>query len=136
MEEITNFNLTGREKDILTILWNAEEGMIASDIVKKADGELTINTVQAVLKKLLRRKLIKVDDIVYSGTVLCRRYVPAMCESEFETSMISSNILGLKRFSISPAKFMMGFLNKGQTKMTKEEAEELMDLIQKYTEEK
>ena len=135
MEEITNFNLTGREKDILTILWHAEDGMIASDIVKEANGDLTINTVQATLKKLLRRKLIKVKDIVYSGTVLCRRYVPTMCEAEFETSMISFHILGLNRFSISPARFVMGFLNKGKTKLSKEEADELMGLIQKYTEE-
>ena len=56
--EITDFNLTGREKDILDILWKAGKGLIASEIVKEMEG-LTINTVQAVLKKLLKRNLIK-----------------------------------------------------------------------------
>ena len=53
--EITDFNLTGREKDILDILWKAGKGMIASEIVKEMEG-LTINTVQAVLKKLLKKE--------------------------------------------------------------------------------
>lgn len=128
--EITDFNLTGRERDILSILWNSEKGMIASEIVKERD-DLTINTVQAVLKKLLKRKLIEVDQIVYSGTVLSRSYKPTLSESEFETRMISSNIVGLKRFSISPTKFIMGFLGSSKVAITDEEADELLDLIQK-----
>lgn len=132
-EKITDFSLTGREKDILTILWNAGKAMIASEIVKEHEG-LTINTVQAVLKKLLKRKLIKVDQVVYSGTVLSRSYIPTLTEEEFETSMISSNIFGLKRFSISPAKFVLGFLSKEKPKITAEEANELIECIRKYTE--
>ncbi len=134
-EEITDFSLTGREKDILSILWNAEKGMIASEIVKERD-DLTINTVQAVLKKLLRRKLIEVDQIVYSGTVLSRSYKPAMSEPEFETRMLSAGIRGLKRFSISPAAFALGFFGDSKEKLTNEEADELIALIEKKREQK
>lgn len=56
--------------------------MVASDIVKK-DDTLTINTVQATLRKLLKKNLIEVADIVYSGTVLCRSYRPSMDSKEF-----------------------------------------------------
>ena len=104
--EITDFNLTGRERDILSILWNAEKSLIASEVVTYRD-DLTINTVQAVLKKLLKRNLIEVDQIVYSGTVLSRSYKPTLTEAEFQTKMISANILDLKRFRISPAQFIM-----------------------------
>ena len=76
------FNLTNREIDILNILWNNQEAMIASDIVKE-DDTLTINTVQATLRKLLKKNLIEVADIVYSGTVLCRSYRPSMDSKEF-----------------------------------------------------
>lgn len=76
------FNLTNREMDILNILWNNQEPMVASDIVKK-DDTLTINTVQATLRKLLKKNLIEVADIVYSGTVLCRSYRPSMDSKEF-----------------------------------------------------
>lgn len=127
---ITDFNLTGREKDILSILWNSEKGLIASEIVKEQEG-LTINTVQAILKKLLRRNLIKVDQIVYSGTVLSRSYVPALTEAEFETKLIESRIMGLKRFQISPAKFVLGFLGNVSEELSDEEAEELLAKIKK-----
>ncbi len=127
---ITDFNLTGRERDILSILWSADKGLIASEVVKYRD-DLTINTVQAVLKKLLRRNLIEVDQIVYSGTVLSRSYKPTLTEAEFQTQMIESNIIGLKKFSISPAQFIMGFLGNNNAKITEDEAEELLGLIQK-----
>ncbi len=127
--EITDFNLTGRERDILSILWNAEKSLIASEVVTYRD-DLTINTVQAVLKKLLKRNLIEVDQIVYSGTVLSRSYKPTLTEAEFQTKMISANILDLKRFRISPAQFIMGFLGNSKAKITDAEADELLEVIQ------
>ncbi len=127
--KITDYNLTGRERDILNILWNSDKGLIASEIVKSRE-DLTINTVQAILKKLLKRNLIKIDQIVYSGTVLSRSYVPTLTEPEFETGMIESKIIGLNRFSISPAKFMVGFLGNAGNKLTDEEADELMQALQ------
>lgn len=131
--EITDFNLTGREKDILDILWKAEKGMIASEIVKVRE-DLTINTVQAVLKKLLKRNLIKVDQIVYSGTVLSRSYMPTMDESEFETRLIEARIMGLKRFHISPLRFALGFVGKLDEKLSDEETEEIIAQIRKQKE--
>jgi predicted transcriptional regulator len=68
--------LTNREYDIYKIVHNAGKPIVASEVVSQRE-DLTINTVQAVLKKLLRMGLIKVGKIVYSGTVLARAYVPA-----------------------------------------------------------
>ena len=62
-------NLTRRDMDIMNILWQSEEPMTASQIAG-VNPDLTINTVQAVIRKLLKEKLIKIDNIVYSGTVL------------------------------------------------------------------
>lgn len=132
---IKDFNLTGRERDILSILWNADKGMIASEIVKERE-DLTINTVQAILKKLLKRNLIKVDEIVYSGTVLSRSYVPTLTEAEFQTRMIEHNIFGLKKFCISPAKFVMGFLGNANDEISAEEADELLAMLKEQREEK
>ena len=47
--------------------------MIASEIVALND-DLNINTVQNVLRSLLKEGYIEVAEIVYSGTVLCRSY--------------------------------------------------------------
>lgn len=75
-------NLTNREMDILNILWSEGKPLVASDIAK-FDDTLTINTVQAVLRNLLKKKLIAVADIVYSGTVLCRSYKPTISANDF-----------------------------------------------------
>lgn len=61
--------LTSREVDIMNILWASEKPLIASEIADSRP-DLTVNTVQAVLRKLLKYQLIEVADIVYSGTVL------------------------------------------------------------------
>lgn len=126
--EITDYSLTNRERDIMNILWRADKSLIASEVVKERD-DLTINTVQAVLKKLLRRNLIKVDQIVYSGTVLCRSYLPALSESEYETKVISTNIGGLKKFKISPSKFVVEFFGGSDEEVTEDDAKKLMDMI-------
>ena len=51
------YRLTNRERDILDILWESGKSMVASEITSMRD-DLSINTVQAVLKKLLQKKLV------------------------------------------------------------------------------
>lgn len=68
--------LTQREYDIYKIVHNAGKPIIASEVAAQRE-DLTVNTVQAVLKNLLNKGLIKVGEIKYSGTVLSRAYVPA-----------------------------------------------------------
>ncbi len=94
-------DLTRRDMDILNVLWEGKESMTASGIVE-ANESLTINTVQAVLRKLLKKELIEVDKIVYSGTVLCRSYKPAISADEFALSHFSNEYKNLqKRISVS-----------------------------------
>ncbi|WP_349673323.1 BlaI/MecI/CopY family transcriptional regulator [Lacrimispora sp.] len=77
----TELSLTKRELDVMTILWESSRPLVASEITKK-DESLNINTVQSVIRKLLDKKYIEVDDIVYSGTVLTRSYKPALSKKE------------------------------------------------------
>lgn len=74
--------ITVREEEILNILWNQKEPMLASEIAK-CDDRLSINTVQATIKNLLKKNLVKVTDIAYSGTVLSRRYAPTVNKVDF-----------------------------------------------------
>ena len=83
--------LTNREYDILKILWTSEDALTASGISEQGDG-ISINTVQATLKKLLKRDLIHVDQIVYSGTVLSRAYRPSVSQEDFELKRYVSNM--------------------------------------------
>ncbi|MBQ7775243.1 MAG: BlaI/MecI/CopY family transcriptional regulator [Lachnospiraceae bacterium] len=125
---ITDFRLTKRERDILDILWASEDGMIASDFPKIMEG-LTINTVQAVLKKLLKRELIVVKEIVYSGTVLSRKYAPAISEQDFTVASITKSIQDLKRFNITPAAFFAEILP--EMEMSAEDLDMLQEFLEK-----
>ena len=75
--------LTKREMEIMTILWESEEPIVASEIARRGDN-LTVNTVQSLLKKLMKLGYIKVADIVYSGTVLSRCYTPVISADDYE----------------------------------------------------
>lgn len=66
-------DLTKRQEDVMNILWDAKEPIIASEIVKTGT-DLNINTVQAALRSLIKKNYIEVAEIVYSGTVLTRSY--------------------------------------------------------------
>ncbi len=87
--------ITHRDLDILNILWNAGKPMTASEIVATGNG-LTTNTVQAVLRKLLKQKWIEIADIVYSGTVLCRSYRPAMTARDFALTQLADEFKQLQ----------------------------------------
>lgn len=73
---------TSRDLDVLTVLWNSPDPLTASQIVAN-NPKLNINTVQVVLRKLLKDELLEVADIVYSGTVLARRYKPSISGKDF-----------------------------------------------------
>ncbi len=64
-----------RELDVLNILWQSDEPMMATDIVNAGEG-LTQSTVTAVLRKLLHANLVEVVGVTHSGKVLSRTYRP------------------------------------------------------------
>ena len=80
--------LTPSQLNIMKTLWNKKEPMIASDFVQ-LDPSLNLNSVQSALRSLLKKNYIEVSDIVYSGKVLTRRYIPLQyVESENDIKVI------------------------------------------------
>ena len=92
--------LTQSQLSIMKTLWAENKAMIASDFVQ-LDPSLNLNSVQSSLRSLLKKNYIEVSDIVYSGKVLTRSYVPAISADEYATEningivndLLSSNIL-------------------------------------------
>lgn len=121
--------LTRRENDIMCILWDADKPMIASEIAKKMEG-LTINTVQAILRKLMKQKLVEVGEIVYSGTVLSRAFQPTLTQKEFEVRVAMQSVDSLKKFNVSAAAFASALLGQKEEKISIEELELLDRMIQ------
>lgn len=80
--------LSKRELDVMNVLWNSDKPLVASEIAQ-INSKLSINTVHTVLKSLLKDNFVEVSDIVYSGTVLTRSYVPVAKIADY----ISENFL-------------------------------------------
>lgn len=122
---------TKRDSDILTILWDSGQPMTASQIAATAP-DLTINTVQAVLRKLLKNNLVQVADIVYSGTVLTRSYVPIVTIEEFAAAQLQQDY---QKFSkkVSKASIFAALLDS-ETDLRKE-LQELEQLLENYKKE-
>lgn len=105
------YRLTNRELDILNILWESPKSLVASEITSIRD-DLSINTVQAVLKKLLHKNLIQVDEIVYSGTVLSRSYKPTLTPKEFEIKRFTSSYSKTSGKPFSPSNLIVTLLEE------------------------
>lgn len=120
------FKLTNRELDVMNVLWGADHSLTAKEIFN-SNTELNINSVQAILKKLLKKELIKVDKIVYSGTVLTRSYAPILTADEFMVSQLTNRI----NFS---SDIIMAALIKRE-KNESETIEKLENLLKQYREE-
>ena len=92
--------ITQSQLHIMKILWNEKKPMIASDFVQ-LDSSMNLNSVQSALRSLLKKNYIEVSDIVYSGKVLTRRYIPVVSSEDYASEningvledLLSSNIL-------------------------------------------
>lgn len=84
--------LSNRELDVMLVLWNSDKALAATDI-PSINSELSVNTVQAVLKNLLKKSYIKVSDIIYHGTVLTRSYEPVLTHEDYIFSQLENTAL-------------------------------------------
>ena len=120
--------LTNREYDILKILWTSEDALTASGISEQGDG-ISINTVQATLKKLLKRDLIHVDQIVYSGTVLSRAYRPSVSQEDFELKRYVNNMKQLQGNDFSCSQFVACFLGQEKNRQKIQQEIDQLELL-------
>ena len=96
--------ISAREKDVMSVLWHTGEALTASAIAVKGGG-LSINTIQAVMRSLLKKNYIEVSDIVYSGTVLTRSYIPIISAEQYAADQLQAIRINTLNFST------MNFIN-------------------------
>lgn len=88
--------LTARELDVLEVLWTSEKPLLASDIIKLKPS-LSISSVQLSLRNLLKKDIIEIAEIVYSGTVLSRSYRPLLGKQELMNLNIISQFKNIDK---------------------------------------
>ena len=98
------FKITPKEEDILEVLWDSDTPLLASDI-PKINPSLSISTVQLALRNLLSKNIIEVANIVYSGTVLTRSYIPIISAEQYAADQLQAIRINTLNFST------MNFIN-------------------------
>lgn len=123
--------LTKRDIEILSILWNSNRSMTASEISEASPG-LSVNTVQAVLRKLLKNKLIEIENIVYSGTVLARSYIPLITAQDYALAKLAMDYQKFEK-QISKGAVLVTLLDlENDPQKNSEEAQELEKILEEY----
>ncbi|KAF6557425.1 BlaI/MecI/CopY family transcriptional regulator [Paenibacillus sp. EKM202P] len=92
--------ISQKEQDVLLVFWRDGGNLTASAIADIGDG-LSINTVQAAVRSLLKKEYIEIADIVYSGTVLTRSYKPVISAEEYAAYQLQILKINAKNFSVS-----------------------------------
>ena len=85
-----NIQFTKKENEIMDILWKHDVAMSANDI-KLASKDLSINTIQQTLQKLLEIKYIKVAGIGQNKKAITRLYRPVISEAQYVNSFIGED---------------------------------------------
>lgn len=135
VNKTTPSKLTKRELEIMTILWESEQPLIASDIAKRGDN-MTINTAQALIKKLLQWEYVKVADIVYSGTVLSRSYTAVISRDDYEMQNILNSYQNIADKPKGMSRFVSAFLeDETNPELLLSEIDELQALLRAKKEE-
>lgn len=129
--KINNISMTKRDLDIMSILWNSKEPETAS-MIAKCNPDLTMNTIQAVLRKLLKGNFIKVADIVYSGTVLTRSYKPVISQENFWLQKMMADYNEIKQ-KVSKADVVAALLNMDKNSPgIKEDVMQIKEVLDNY----
>ena len=123
--------LTKMDVKILEVMWREQKPMSYSQIVE-AEPTLNANTVQAQLRKMLKKEWIRVADIGYSGTVLCRSYEPVYTKEEMLTSNYIKELSQLGKHPVASALVCRLLDMEGSKAKKKKEIEELEKMLEEY----
>ncbi len=125
MAKKKEFALSRRELDIMNVLWAEGKPLKASDFPERKP-ELSINTVQSVLKKLLQRGFIEVAEIVQSGTVLSRSYAPVIKPEEYAVKYVMTEIFPFDKMVLGTGYLSALFESVENDEMLMEELEQFI----------
>lgn len=126
-----NQKLKSKEYDILQILMQSNRPMTASEIVK-TDDDLTVNTVQAILRRLCAMKLIEVADIVYSGKVLSRAFRPTKNSHKIIQQMFEEDVRQFQKIISRQSLLSAMFKTSSDKESIGKDIAALEDILEKF----
>lgn len=121
------------EQNVLRILWDEDQPLMASEIAKK--GGLINSTVQLALRNLLKNNIISVMDIVVNVTALSRKYIPNITKSEYENILLAKDFKRVVDESITNPSFVAALVSQRDLETANAEIDALQNLINTYKDE-
>jgi len=128
--------LTGRELDVMRILWAENESLTAKEILSKFnDDKISIFTIQNALKSLHRNSFIEIASIQVINKANTRKYAPLIFADDYAVDQFKNLFpKNKKKSSIYEMTFA---LVKSEGKNSEEDAlNEIERMIQDYRQEK
>lgn len=90
--------LSTRENQVMDILWGSDSSLSALQISEKCK-EMSVYSVQQVIKRLLKLELIKIEHIGHSGKVLTRFYSPVISQPEYVCFLLGNSKKNIFQFA-------------------------------------
>ena len=84
--------LTRREKEVMDILWNHDNPLPACEIQKELP-ELAVNSILPILKRLLDKNYIYVEDYSQHNKALMREFRPTISKERYMASLMDDKTL-------------------------------------------
>lgn len=126
------YKLKQSELNVLNVLWEENEPLMASEIARK--GELINSTVQVAVRELMKSEIISVMDIVVNITALSRKYVPNLTKSEYENILLVKEFKKIVSRSISNPSFVLTLVEQSDMNTANSEIDALQKLVDEYKE--
>lgn len=82
--------LTKKEQQIMDLFWNSDEPLSSNDIKNKAE-DLSIHTIQQVLRRLNNDGYLKVDGVGFTKNSITRKYSPNISQAVYLKQFIAKN---------------------------------------------
>ena len=79
----TNLHLSEKEEQVMLTLWNSDKPLSAMDIANEIDTPWAKNSIQNLIKKLYKLKLIEIDHIAKICKTYGRYFKPTISREEY-----------------------------------------------------
>ena len=87
---MVEFQLTKREQDIMELFWKSEKPLSSNDI-KVLSNDLSIHTIQQVLRRLNNNGFSKVEGVGFTKNSITRKYIPCVSQAKYLKQFIAKN---------------------------------------------
>jgi predicted transcriptional regulator len=129
MKKSTNHTLSKRELEIMQVLWNEKEPLIATKILSKInDDRLSIFTVQNTLKTLMDEGFIGIASFTIVNKSNTRKYAAIISDDEYAVSQFK-NHFPKKGNGASLSELMLSLLKVERKNTNKKDLEEITNII-------